>query len=261
MSDCPDGLFRCKENSPASRVSSEYVVAGEAAGDILCVVTTQNDAGTIMLAGPDSSVLLTAECPPGRLESMAATRHGEFLLLFREHSGTRGFRGTGRIVRVSTTDGLLPGPPLENCFVSHFPFITTDPPRVIDSPNVFAITPDLTVSAEQVLGGRLLSGQQSAGSIWIVTHPPDRTGRGGWWPLRCDSAYPRSPQYWLLTRLNPDTLLPEISVPVHHPCPRLTATADGQVWLVARGVRRLPDVSMQPPPLVDLGEAFGAGHE
>ncbi|MGO4205688.1 hypothetical protein AB4Z09_28945, partial [Rhodococcus sp. TAF43] len=89
--------------------------------------------------------------------------------------------------------------------------------------------------------------------VWGVHHPPDESARNGGFPLPVPNTHTgTSRQFWIFTLRDSDTLEPVSSTPVYTTRPSVTIDDAGTVWITADGVRSIPTISMQWPPVLDV---------
>ena len=117
------------------------------------------------------------------------------------------------------------------------------------------VRPDLTLGPTKRLPYHPFhAGNRRVDLVWIVGHPPDGTGAGGWWPLPGPVQYERSRQFWLLTLLDGRTLEPLRSTPIFGTTPGVARDGGGTVWFTASGLHAVPDESMAWPRPLDVAD-------
>ena len=101
---------------------------------------------------------------------------------------------------------------------------------------------DLTVVDAAALPDRVLDGGQIGEMMWIVGHPPDGPGLGGWWPLTGD--LPTQPSTNTGCSLFSTPRLG--STPIRSSQPDVTIDGVGTVWVTAtpRGPHAIPEQMM-----------------
>ncbi|GAA1463572.1 hypothetical protein GCM10009619_42510 [Williamsia maris] len=91
--------------------------------------------------------------------------------------------------------------------------------------------------------------------IWVVTHPPSASNNRvvERWPFHEPTTYDRTRgQFWLVTFLDPTTMKPTASYPVHDTRPKVARTADGTIWTAGNRLQTFASGHMQWPDPVDF---------
>lgn len=249
-----DGIYHCHPDGTARTVSDAPIRNAAAYGEVLLAVSVPSRGTAELLLVRSGQVSLSHsmnDC--GDLESMC-TVEGGFLLLFRQRDPTTGALGTSSLVRVDLDGTPTYGPPLTSSITSYKPFLTTAPPTIFDGHSAYLVLDDLTVEAAEPMPANVLDGGQVGDRLWVVSHPPDGTGRAQWWPLMGPSTYSADHQYWLFTLLDGSTRKPLSNTPIRNPQPDVTVDSVGTVWVTARGVQSIPDENMAPPVSLDVAD-------
>jgi hypothetical protein len=251
-----DGIYHCNLDGTADKVSDEPIRDSAAHGEVLLAVAVPSrNAAELVLVRPDQDPESSSASGWGDLESMCTVDDG-FLLLFRQRDVSTGALGATRLVRVDVHGIATLGPPLNTAVDSYRPFLAGIPPTVFDGTNAYRVLDDLTVVDAVALPVRVLGGGQIGDVMWIVGHPSDGTGRGGWWPLPGRPTYTTEHQYWLFTLLDAHTREPISSTPIRSSQPDVTMDGAGTVWVAAtpRGLHAIPDQTMTEPLLLDVAD-------
>jgi hypothetical protein len=150
------------------------------------------------------------------------------------------------LATLSRSGGVVEGPPLDEHEGWFAQLTGTDLPLVLHhhggtgTVRLRRVRPDLTLDEGVVPPRTLLSGWAANGRLWVTSHPPERPGPDGWWPLPAPPAYPEDRQYWLLTELDPADLRPITNTLVHQLPHHLAVDGQGTVWVQSDGLRYCP---------------------
>lgn len=245
----PDGLHRCGIDEPPRRIDDARVVAAAVLGE---TVLACHPDGRWSLHSPDEPAT-TVAAPPGQVISVGTDPVGFVVALSTSDDGLR-------LVRVTPAGDAVTGPELEvPSRDRHRAAVAGDPLRLIVGDRASVIRPDLTLGEVVTFPRKLLVFTGQVGRyVWTVGHPPDGTGRSGWWPLSGPATYDRSRQFWLFTLLDGQTLEPVSSTPIFATRPAPTVDDRGTVWLVADGVQAIPRADLQWPEQLDVATLLDA---
>ncbi|MBJ8339050.1 hypothetical protein JGU71_09150 [Antrihabitans sp. YC3-6] len=240
-----DGTYRCGDGQPPRRIDSVAVRAGAAIGETLLACSAR---GPWTLHTPDDEPIVI-EAPKGLVQSIV-TDDGSFVVLLREPDQKDHTTARDRLVRVGVGGDVKLGP--ATTFGSRYrALLAGEPLRVCQDAELFIAADDLTLRAVGTLPRSPIYGGQVGPYFWIVDHPPDGSGRSGWWPVDGPVPNDATRQAWLFTLLDAN-FEPIVSAPIFRPDPSVTIDPDGTVWVVADGLRRISDRSMEPPTEVDV---------
>ncbi len=137
-------------------------------------------------------------------------------------------------------------------------FLGGTPLRLFLGEHAAPVHEDLTLGDPRTLPKGLMSAGQVGPFVWFTDHPPDGTGRSGWWPLPGPVTYDRTRQFWLFTLLDGQSLEPVTSTPIFATRPPVTIDDHGTVWVIADGIRPIPDTTMQWPNELDVAALLDA---
>lgn len=236
-----DGLFRVEAGGAPERIDDVEVHTAAVRGETLLAC---RPAGAWTLHTPDDeTVAITA--PDGYVATLAADRDG-FVAVVRTDDDTT------RLVRVTSAGEIAVGPALPHTHRVPRLGLAGSPLRLFLGDRAAPVRADLTLGPPHVLPARLMCVGQVGPYVWFTDHPPDGTGRAGWWPLPGPATYDRTRQFWLFTLLDGHTLEPVSSTPIFTTHPSVTIDDAGSVWVVADGVRAIPGVTMQWPETLDI---------
>ncbi len=242
-----DGLFRVDAGETPRHVDDIPVLAGAVLGETLLACRAE---GRWTLHGPDGHPI-EMNAPDGHVASVAVDDDG-FVVAVR--AGDSAFR----LVRVRPAGELTIGPILPHTNRQYRVFLAGTPLRVFLGEHAAPVRADLTLGVPRTLPRGLMAAGQVGPYVWFTGHPPDGTGRSGWWPLPGPVTYDRSRQFWLFTLLDGRTLEPVTSTPIFATRPRVTIDDHGTVWVVADGIRPIPDTTMQWPNELDIAALIDA---
>lgn len=242
-----DGLYRCEAGSPPRRVTDGAVPPAAVQADTLLAC---HPDGRWLLHSPDTYGL-AAPAPPGHAVAVGTDDEGFVVALSTGDDGLR-------LVHVTTAGEVHAGPELPPSRRRHRAAVAGDPLRLILGDRAATIRSDLTLGDVVTLPTTLMITGQVGPYVWSVGHPPDGTGRAGWWPLPGPTTYDRTRQFWLFTLLDGRTLEPVSSTPVFATRPAPTVDDHGTVWVVAGGVQAIPRVDMQWPEPLDVAVLLDA---
>ncbi|MBS4101052.1 hypothetical protein [Tsukamurella paurometabola] len=144
---------------------------------------------------------------------------------------------THRLVRVGEAGEITVGPVLDDVGPNPDGFGGA-PPRVFTGgmfgdPIALDVRPNLTVTRSARTAPRFGSVRTIGNDLYVVCHRPDGTGADGWWPLDGPCEYRSEEQFWLLVRLDGDTLEPVAVAPIH--TTQVSVACHGDEFLVATG--------------------------
>ncbi|MBF4478255.1 hypothetical protein SAMN02745947_05543 [Rhodococcus rhodochrous J3] len=237
-----DGLFRVDAGETPRHVDDIPVLAGAALGDTLLSCRAE---GGWTLHGPGGH-RIEVNAPDGYVASVAVDADGFVVAV-------RGGDSTFRLVRVHPEGALTVGPVLPHTRrQQHRMFLGGTPLRLFLGEHAAPVHEDLTLGEPRTLPKGLMSAGQVGPFVWFTDHPPDGTGRSGWWPLPGPVTYDRARQFWLFTLLDGQSLEPVTSTPIFATRPPVTIDEHGTVWVIADGIRPIPDTTMQWPNELDI---------
>ncbi|MFD4292803.1 hypothetical protein ACFWPA_18505 [Rhodococcus sp. NPDC058505] len=242
-----DGLFRCADDAEPRRVGDGAAHTAVVLGDALLVCRAE---GAWVLHRPDADPV-EIDAPHGHVAAIASDRAVAIAAVALDNS-------TIRLVRVDPTGAATIGPELRHSGRSSRLFLAGSPSLLFLGDHAVPVLPDLTLGTPRRLPSTVMVGGQVGPYAWTVNHPPDGSGRSGWWPLPGPVDYDRGRQFWLFTLLDPHTLEPVRSTPILATRPSVTVDDDGAVWVVAEGVRSIPDATMRWPEVLDVAALLDA---
>ncbi|KXP13545.1 hypothetical protein AXK57_05020 [Tsukamurella pulmonis] len=144
---------------------------------------------------------------------------------------------TYRLVHVDEAGAVTVGPVLDEVGPNPDGFGGT-PPRVftggmLGNPIALDVRPDLTVTRSVRTPPHFGSMRTVGDDLFVIRHPSDGTGTGGWWPLDGPCPYRSGEQFWLLVRLDADTYEAIAAAPIH--TTQVSVARHGDEFLVATG--------------------------
>ncbi|WP_072814667.1 hypothetical protein [Rhodococcus zopfii] len=237
-----DGLFRIDAGETPCRVDDIPVLTGAVLGEILLACRAE---GRWTLHGPDGPPV-EVSAPDGYVAAVGVDDEDGFVVAVRADDSTF------RLVRVHPDGESTVGPILPHTRRQYRLFLGGTPLRLFLGEHAAPVQEDLTLGDLRPLPKRLMSAGQVGPYVWFTDHPPDGTGRSGWWPLPGPVGYDRTRQFWLFTLLDGRTLEPVTSTPIFATHPRVTIDDYGTVWVVADGVGSIPEISMRWPSELDV---------
>ncbi|WP_241665983.1 hypothetical protein [Prescottella subtropica] len=239
--DGTDGLFRVDTGGAPRRVGDDGGAAEALLGEAILVCRSD---GTWMLHSPDGGAT-AIEAPTGYVATLAPDRDTAVVLLRTDD-------GTMQLTRVTADGSITVGPLLPRTHRASRPALAGTPLRLFLGDQAGTVEDDLTLRPSKALPGHLLSVGPVGPHVWCTGHPPDGTGRAGWWPLPGPVDYDRTRQFWLFTVLDGRTLESDCSTPIFTTHPSVTVDDRGTVWVVADGVQSIPSTPMQWPGTLDV---------
>lgn len=243
-----DGVFRCEQGEPPTQVDDTDVQVAAVLGETLLVC--RPDGGWVVHAPERDRI--DVEGPEGHVVSVVA-ENGRFTAAVQVGDSTL------RLVRIDPAGGTTRGPALVQAGRQYRKFLAGSPLRLFGGDQAALVRDDLTLGATHTLPKALWRGGQVGPFVWFTDHPPDGTGRFGWWPLAGPTTYDRTRQRWLFTLLDGRTLEPVSSTPVFATNPGVTIDDAGTVLLIADGLRAIPRVTMQWPDRIDVEALLDEG--
>ncbi|MFG1782629.1 hypothetical protein ACGFIU_09325 [Rhodococcus oryzae] len=237
----PTGLFRCDNDGGPLKVDDLPVTAAAVLGESLFAC---HDSGRWTLHRPDCDPI-EIESPDGRI-LLCTSDSDSVAVALSDEDGTR-------FARIDQTGAVTLGPVLPPLSRAHRRFLGGNPLRLLADDLAVQVEPDLTLGAKHRLPTDFLSAGQVGPYLWGVHHPPDESARNGGFPLPVPNTHAGARrQFWMLTLLDGATLETVSSTPVYTTQPTVTIDGAGTVWLTADGVRSIPTISMQWPPVLDV---------
>ena len=163
-----------------------------------------------------------------------------------------------RLVRVEADLTVTAGPVLPELARAHRRFLAGTPLRVFADRRVARVQSDLTLGPLRRLPKDFLTAGQVGPYVWGVHHPSDEINRnGGLLPVaNHDPGSYR--QFWMFTLLDGNTFEEISTTPIFTTWPSPTIDGDGTVWILGDGVRSIPTISMEWPPLLDVAALLEA---
>ncbi|MDN5759132.1 MAG: hypothetical protein L0H59_11465, partial [Tomitella sp.] len=245
-----DGVYRIRPGEIVERVDHTPMHTAATSGDALLACGADSQWHLYRPGEPPVSI----DAPEGRAVDVIA-EEDSFLVLI----GTG--RGGRRLVRVTPTGGIQVGPYLHNIGLADTVALLPDPLRMVAGTIVSLVHPDLSTYEHSRLPVEPMDVGRAGGDVWITAHLPDGTGGHGWWPLAGPTEYDdRDDQYWLLTRLDGQSLEPKLSVPIFD-TDAIVAVDGTTARVVAQGLFEIPDTTMQWPQEVDVAVLLAAADE
>lgn len=239
-----DGTYRCGDGQPPRRIDNLAVTAGAVIGETFLACASSR---WVLYSTADEPIDMAA--PAGVVQSIA-TDDGSFVVLLRERDQEDHTTARDRLVRVSVDGDIKLGP--ATIFGSRYrALLAAEPVRVCQDADLYVAADDLSLRPVGTLPRSPLYGGQVGPYFWIVCHPPDGSGRSGWWPLDGPVLIDHPRQFWLFTLLDA-SFEPLGSAPIFGADPSVTVDGDGTIWIVADGLRSIPAESMQWPAELDV---------
>lgn len=230
-----DGVFRIADGA-VTRVSTSPVASVIDGGDtaLIALREDRNIVRLYRIGVGDAALgepLYTGDAP----EWGVATEFG--FLLLTCNGEMKPENRTHRLVRVDEAGEVTVGPVLDVVGPNADGFGGA-PPRVFTggmfgNPTALDARPDLTVTRSPRTLRRGWSMRTVGDDLFVVCHPTDGTGDDGWWPLDGPCEYRSEEQFWLLVRLDGDTLEPVAVAPIH--TTQVSVARHGDELLVATG--------------------------
>ncbi|WP_182358178.1 hypothetical protein [Tomitella gaofuii] len=243
-----DGVYRLEPGTKAQRIDDSEVIAAAADGETLL---TCGKEGRWSLRRPDTEPV-SVDGPEGPVIDVIVDDDAFVVLCDPDP-------GVPRLVRVDSAGAATTGPRLRGVGGVGHSTLIGDPLRVVSGAAVFSVQPDLTLREVARLPEKPIDVGWAAGDVWITAHPPGGTGLRGWWPLPGPTRFDRSgKQYWLLTRLDGQSLEPVLSVPIHGLRARVEADDDGNVRVLAGGLKAVPTRTLEWPNGIDVSAMLDA---
>lgn len=249
-----DGAFRIADGSVTRVTTSpvDSVVPGD--GTALVAFHEEGNTVRLHLIEP-GDVTLREPVHTGDAPRWGIATDTGFLLLTCNGEMAPEDR-THRLVRVGEAGEVTVGPVLDDVGPNPDGFGGA-PPRVftggmIGDPIALDVRPDLTVTRSARTAPRFGSMRTVGDDLFVVCHRPDGTGADGWWPLDGPCEYRSAEQFWLLVRLDGDTLEPVAVAPIHttqvsvarHGGELLIATGSGLYWWRDTGYSELEEIPL-----------------
>lgn len=230
-----DGVFRITDGAVARVCPSPVVFVLPGARTALVALHEERNAARLHLVEAGDAAL-REPVYIGDAPRWGAVTDAGFLLLTCNGEIEPDDR-THRLVRVDDSGAVTVGPVLHDVGPNADGFGGA-PPRIftggtIGDPIALDVRPDLTVGRSHRRPPRGWSMQTIGDELFVVCHPSDGTGEDGWWPLDRPCPYRSEDQFWLLVRLDGDTLQPVSVAPIHTTHVSLARHGDG--FLVATG--------------------------
>lgn len=230
-----DGVFRIAAGS-VTRVTSSPVDS-VVPGDRTALVALREEGNTVRLHLIEPGDVTPREpVHTGDAPRWGIATDTGFLLLTCNGEMAPEDR-THRLVRVGEAGEVTVGPVLDDVGPNPDGFGGA-PPRVftggmIGDPIALDVRPDLTITRSARTAPRFGSVRTVGNDLFVVCHRPDGTGAAGWWPLDGPCEYRSEEQFWLLVRLDGDTLEPVAVAPIH--TTQVSIARHGDELLVATG--------------------------
>ncbi|WJJ11312.1 hypothetical protein P9990_22540 [Prescottella equi] len=236
-----DGVFRCEQGESPTQVDDTDVQVAAVLGETLLVcrpdgrwVVHEPDRDRIDVAGPEGHVI------------SVVAEDDRFVAAVRVEGSAL------RLVSISPDGGVTIGSALTVTGRQYRMFLAGAPLRLFGGDRATLVREDLTLGASHTLPKALWGGGRVGPFVWFTDHPPDGTGRSGWWPLAEPATCESTRQFWLFTLLDGRTLVPISSTPVFTTHPRVAIDDHGTVLLIADGVRVIPGETMRWPEQIDV---------
>ncbi|NKS25558.1 hypothetical protein GS505_06800 [Rhodococcus hoagii] len=236
-----DGVFRCEQGESPTQVDDTDVQVAAVLGETLLVcrpdgrwVVHEPDRDRIDVAGPEGHVI------------SVVAEDDRFVAAVRVEGSAL------RLVSISPDGGVTIGSALTVTGRQYRMFLAGAPLRLFGGDRATLVREDLTLGASHTLPKALWGGGRVGPFVWFTDHPPDGTGRSGWWPLAEPATCESTRQFWLFTLLDGRTPVPVSSTPVFTTHPRVTIDDHGTVLLIADGVRVIPGETMRWPEQIDV---------
>ncbi|NMD54891.1 MULTISPECIES: hypothetical protein [Tsukamurella] len=230
-----DGVFRIADGA-VTRVST-LPVDSVVSGSNTALIALSEERNTVRLHVIEAEdVTLREPVYVGDAPRWGAATDAAFLLLTCNGEIEPEDR-TFRLVRIDERGGITVGPVLHEVGPNPDGFGGA-PPRVFTggmfgNPTALEVRPDLTVGRSPRTLQRGWSMRTIGDDLFVVCHPADGTGDDGWWPLEGPCEYRSEEQFWLLVRLDGDTLEPVAVAPIH--ITQVSVARHGDELLVATG--------------------------
>lgn len=249
-----DGVFRIADRAVTLVTTSpvDSVVPGD--GTALVALHEEGNTVRLHLIEP-GDVTLREPVHTGDAPRWGIATDTGFLLLTCNGEMAPEDR-THRLVRVGEAGEVTVGPVLDDVgpnpdgFGGAWPRVFTG--GMIGDPIALDVRPDLTVTRSARTAPRFGSMRTVGDDLFVVCHRPDGTGADGWWPLDGPCEYRSAEQFWLLVRLDGDTLEPVAVAPIHttqvsvarHGGELLIATGSGLYWWRDTGYSELEEIPL-----------------
>lgn len=245
-----DATYRIVHGQPAEKVFDHRAVIAATGESVLA----RTDHRQWKILTPDAPAIVV-DVPPGML--YGAVVDGDTITAIHKETNNPG--GGVRLVRVTTTGAVSIGPvlpPIPSNGIDPRWTLAGSPLHLFCGGDVAVpIRSDLSAVPPVTIPETVLWAGSADDLIWVVTHPPsaDHSGVLERWPFHEPTTYDRTRgQFWLITLLDPTTMKPTASYPIHDTRPKVARTADGTIWTAGNRLQTLAGGHMQWSDPVDV---------